>query len=158
MTPRGAKRHAAPTRRSEIQTLRQVARELFAPLSHPRKETPIHEGARAFSPLSFFFGGEQLRFRLLGIGACAEQGLRAPSRVCVCWRSEPEARLCGCAEGSVLLALGRAGARRAGGAGRDWGACRLRRRPPIRDRCAVWARGFFGKSLQEALISKNTIK
>lgn len=32
-------------------------RELFAPFSHPVKETPIHEGAHAFSPLSFFFGG-----------------------------------------------------------------------------------------------------
>ena len=33
-------------------------RELFAPLSHPLKETPIHEGVHAFSPLSFFCGAK----------------------------------------------------------------------------------------------------
>lgn len=112
MTPRGAKRHAAPTRRSEIQTLRQVARELFAPLSLPGKETPTHEGARAFfRRFPFFWGGGSYGFDFLSSAPAREQGFRAPFRVWVCRRSEPEARLCGRAEGSVLLVSGRAGAR-----------------------------------------------
>lgn len=113
MTPRGAKRHAAPTRRSEIQTLRQVSRELFAPLSHPGKETPTHEGARAFSPLSLFLVGEGFDF--LGSAPAREQGFWAPSRVWVCRRSEPEARPCGRAE--ALFCLRRAGQARVARAG-----------------------------------------
>ena len=62
-------------------------RELFAPLSHPVKETPTHEGAHAFSPLPLFLVGEGFDF--LGSAPAREQRLRAPSRVWVCLRSEP---------------------------------------------------------------------
>ncbi len=104
-----AKRHVAPARRSAIQTLHQVAsRAVLAIEPSAERNADSRRRSRFFAAFLFLWGEG---FDFLSSAPAREQGFRAPSRVWVCRRSEPEARLCGRAEGSVLLASGRAGAR-----------------------------------------------